>query len=311
MSTRKGFTLVELLVVIAIIGVLVALLLPAVQAAREAARRSSCSNNLKQIGLALHNFHDTNGNFPASEDHKEGFLKGDNNAWGNSTGTWLIHIMPYIEQKNAYDQIQITNPSSTNTGINENQYAWNHAQNRNMIRRKYDAYLCPSNPVQDKVSGNAFDAHIVHYYAVWGGANPPGGRARHKWALGDSGNTQWKGIMYYNSKSTFASITDGSSNTIMVSEVRGYRPVAPTSISAVQEGRGMRWEISTGTDLPINAVHGYGCGNCRWENASSFHPGGIQVTMGDASVRFMPETVDANTWRSLGAMADGAVVQAP
>jgi len=304
MNSRKGFTLVELLVVIAIIGVLVALLLPAVQAAREAARRSACTNNMKQIGLALHNFHDTNGHFPASEDHTRAFLDSSNNEWGNSTGTWLIYIMPYIEQKNAYDQIELIDQATGNPR------GWTYGQNHNMIKRKYDAYLCPSNPLQDKVSGNGFDSHIVHYYAVWGGADPPGGRARQQWSF-NSTNSQWKGIMTFNSKNTFASITDGSSNTIMNTEVRGYRPSSPTAIGTPVDGRGMRWEISSGTNLPINAIHGYGCGSCRWENASSFHPGGVNVTMGDASVRFIPETVDATTFQRLGAMGDGNVVQLP
>jgi prepilin-type processing-associated H-X9-DG protein len=115
--------------------------------------------------------------------------------------------------------------------------------------------------------------------------------------------------MTYNSRNTFTQITDGSSNTIIVSEVRGYRPESPNAMLTVVDGRGMRWEISTGTDLPINAIHGFGCGNCRWENPASFHSGGgIQVLMGDGSVQWVRENIDATTFQKLWAIQDGSAV---
>lgn len=302
-SRRKGFTLVELLVVIAIIGILIALLLPAVQAAREAARKSECKNNLKQVGLALHNYHDVNGSLPPSEVHTEDFLRSRNSDWGNSTGTWQTLILPFIEQQNAYNRIDFRRRYN---------YRGGNFDNLAMIQQRYDSYICPSNPLGDKVSGNNFNSHITHFFAVWGGGNPPGGRARMRWhckTCGDRFNNRiWQGAMTYNSRNTLGQITDGSSNTLVAAEVRGYRPASPSQIQRPVDGRGMRWEISTGTNLPINAVHGFGCGNCRWENPASFHTGGIHGLMGDDSVQFIRQNIDATIFRHLGAIADGRTV---
>src|SRR5262245_11449781 len=107
-GSRQGFTLVELLVVIAIIGVLVALLLPAVQAAREAARRSQCNNNLKQIGLSILNFEGTYGTFPAATTRVADPVNPNNNTWMHGP-TWWVYTMPYVEQNSAYSQITFTN----------------------------------------------------------------------------------------------------------------------------------------------------------------------------------------------------------
>ena len=222
---RDGFTLIELLVVIAIIAILIALLLPAVQQAREAARRTQCKNNLKQIGLGLHNYHDVFFVFPPSEVHTHAFLSGANNDWGNSAGTWLTLLFPYVEQGNSYDKMD----------FNLN---WAGGQNKNMIMERYPVYLCPSHPYQDKKSGNNFDSHIVHYFAMWGSADPPGGRARQKWAIGDGANLQHRGAMYYNSKVSIDHIKDGSSNTIIVTEVRGYTPQDANNIFNIVDGRG-------------------------------------------------------------------------
>ena len=104
---RDGFTLIELLVAIAIIAILIALLLPAVQQAREAARRTQCRNNLKQIGLALHNYHDVHNVFPPSEVQTFAFLNGNNSDWGNSTGTWPIFLLPFTDQAPAYATLNL------------------------------------------------------------------------------------------------------------------------------------------------------------------------------------------------------------
>ena len=297
----RGFTLVELLVVIAIIGVLVGLLLPAVQSAREAARRSACSNNVKQIGLALHNSHDTKGGFPALEDHSDAFLQGQNNNWGETPGNWLIHILPYIEETAIYDQIDFKIP-------------WNAGNNKQAFMNKYSVFICPSNPISDKDSGNNFDAHIAHYFGVWGSKDAPGGRARMKWAIGDNTNADGKGIFYFNSKTTFGQITDGTSKTMAIGEVRGYRPESPFQKGTVagDGGRGMRWEVGTSPMLlPINGIDGPGgsnCPGCRWENMSSFHPGGIHVGLADGSTKYINEQIDTTTFLRLGSMMDGQVL---
>jgi prepilin-type N-terminal cleavage/methylation domain-containing protein len=297
----RGFTLVELLVVIAIIAVLIGLLLPAVQSAREAARRSACSSNLRQIGLALHYHHDSRDAFPALEEHGTAFLQGQNNNWGETPGNWLIRILPYLEEGNIYETIDF------NAG-------WNSGPNGTAMRTKYKVYLCPSHPHQNKVSGNNFGAHIVHYYGVWGSKDAPGGRARMQWALGNATNADGKGIMYFNSKTNMSEITDGSSQTLLAAEVRGYRPRSITEkvTFSADGGRGMRWEVGTSPLLrPINGIDGEAgsnCPGCRWENMSSFHPGGTSVVFGDGSTRYLSENIDATTFLRLGSMQEGQPV---
>ncbi len=286
---RDGFTLIELLVVIAIIAILVALLLPAVQQAREAARRSSCKNNLKQLGVALHNYHDTHGAFPMLEVHKFEFLNSQNNNWGNSSGTLHTLLLPYVEQKNAYEIFDF------NT-------SWAGGRNREVLDKSYDTFLCPSNPISDKKRGNGFDSHIVHYFGNYGGANPPGGRARIKWAIGNQSNFQWRGPLYYNSGVRMRDITDGTANTVLMSEVRGYTPWSQNELFRIRDGRGMRWEVGFGTHMGINTF------NHRWEAPASFHTGGCQVVLCDGSVKFVSENIDYNTWRHAGTIGRGEVL---
>ena len=302
--TRSGFTLIELLVVIAIIAILIALLLPAVQQAREAARRTQCKNNLKQLGLALHNYHDTYSKFPPSEIHTREFLSDANNDWGNSTGTWALFLLPYIEQANTYSKIDFSKRFDDASAPG----------NEAALGQVYTAYLCPSNPVNTK---NSNQFQILHYFAMWGSQDPPGGRARMKWAIGDNANIVGRGVMYYNSRTSMADITDGTSNVIAIGEVRGYQPRCKNAMTDIADWRGMRWEMSTSTMLPINAIEARTdcaagqagtCSGCRWENMASFHVGGTQALLGDGSVRFISENIDATTFRNLGAIGDGAVI---
>ncbi|MFM8579121.1 MAG: DUF1559 domain-containing protein [Planctomycetaceae bacterium] len=302
-NRQSAFTLVELLVVIAIIGVLVGLLLPAVQAAREAARRGGCSNNMRQIGLSLMNYESAKGCFPALEDHSTAFLQGSNNNWGETPGNWLIHILPYMDQKDVYDRIDFS-------------IGWASGSNKSAFTKRYTTFLCPSSPHQNKVSGNNFDAHIVNYYGVWGSKDSPGGRARMQWALGNNTNADGKGVLYFNSKTKLSEITDGSSQTLIAGEVRGYRPRSVDDVVtfSADGGRGMRWEVGTSPLLrPINGIDGEAgtnCPGCRWENMSSFHPAGINVLFADGSGRFLSENVDSTAFLRIGSMAEGQPVGA-
>ncbi|MDA7504014.1 DUF1559 domain-containing protein [Planctomicrobium sp.] len=299
---RQGFTLIELLVVIAIIAILIALLLPAVQQAREAARRTQCKNNLKQLGLALHNYHDVYGKFPPSEIHDQAFLSGGGD-WGNSSGTWVLFLLPYIDQAPMYNQVDFSYRYDATQNA-----AGQAIGNRDALGENYTALLCPSHPLgANTKNSNLFQ--LIHYFAVWGGGDPPGGRARHQWSSGNATRINRKGMMHYNSSESMASVTDGTSNTLLLGEVRGYRPVSRDQMLSIADWRGMRWEISTGTNLqPINGVHGTECPGCRWENISSFHVGGAQVLLGDGAVRFLSENIDSATFTDLGSMNDGNVI---
>ncbi len=309
---RNGFTLIELLVVIAIIAILIALLLPAVQQAREAARRTQCKNSLKQIGLAMHNYHDVYNRFPMSECHTQAFLSSGNSDWGDQAGNWALYLLPYIEQGNVYKSIDFSYRYDATTNS-----AGTPIGNLSALGNVYTAYLCPSNPLGANTK-NSNQFHIIHYFIVgWGAQEPPGGRARHMWAIGDTTNTQYRGVSYYDSNAGLRDITDGSSNQIMHGEVRGFQPKCKNAMTTPQDWRGMRWEISTGTNMPINAIHnsascaaGYDgtCTNCRWENMASFHVGGTQICLADGSTRFLSENIDTTLFQRLGSVGDGAVV---
>ena len=294
---RRGFTLIELLVVIAIIAILIALLLPAVQQAREAARRTQCKNNMKQIGIAIAGYHETHSVYPPSEIHTRAFIAGQNNDWGTNNGRWATLLFPYLEAKADYEKFDFN-------------LRWNVNNHRVIWDTKFPFYQCPSNPVDNKKRGNGFQSQIIHYFAVFGAIDPPGGRARQRWAAGNQTNTHLRGTMHFNSNESIARVLDGTSNTVQILEVRGFRPASPSAITRVQDGRGMVWEIGTSTQYqPINSIHGFGCApNCRWENASSFHQGGIHGLLADGSVRFFSENMDSVTFRNLGSMMDGNVV---
>lgn len=123
--------------------------------------------------------------------------------------------------------------------------------------------------------------------------------------------------MYYNSDTSDRDCTDGMSNSLAIGEVRGFRPRCLNQMTTIRDWRGMRWEVSTGTNMPINGVHrdpgacganSGTCTNCRWENVASFHEGGAQVLLADGSARFVSENIDTNTWNFLGSIGGGEVI---
>lgn len=304
---RRGFTLVELLVVIAIIGVLVGLLLPAVQAAREAARRMSCSNNLKQIGLALQNYHDTHLSFPPA------FI--ENHGWMLNT-----YLLPFTEQGALYEQL--------NTGVRMDV---TNATTLSLCRTVLPGYLCPSSDEPDpsqhaKYSINGQRIGVSNYLGVMG---PQDFRCQ---ATGATVN----GIFFQGSRTKMRDITDGTSNTFIFTERsshrskwRGgvwagtttvewdsYQPAAPPVYYCGKYGyEGLRnslaWVISPYGLLNGNAASQTGDG------PSSLHPGGCHFLFVDGSVHFITESIDAasNTvgssmglYQRLAARNDGQVV---
>lgn len=287
---RVGFTLVELLVVIAIIGVLVALLLPAVQAAREAARRMKCSNNQKQLALGLHNFHDTQGSFP----------KNTNGSVG-----WTCLILPYIEQRALGDQVLPT-AGAYNAGQNAN---------RVMGQNKMPMYLCPSF-VKDKSASTIDDitgfgfAYTTHYVGCAGPiGNMPGTTTPYQVnTVGAAqGGLAADGILPFTpSVQTTSSpvpspegvrmgdITDGTSNTMMVMEM-GWQGMESSLRSWV---RGFVWNsdatCSKNVQNAMRTVKYNGSNNYNNVSIGSNHPAGCNIAMGDGSVRFITESVDLN-----------------
>lgn len=338
MKARKytGFTLVELLVVIAIIGVMVGLLLPAVQAAREAARRMSCGNNLKQIGLALHNYHDTYRKFvPARV--RTANVAGVN-SWNTNNISWHARILSQMEQAPLYDQI--------NWSLYDGQ---NQAVPRAAV---VPAYRCPSDPgkgsfpwvdpagVRQTGSSLVAGDEPVNYVACIGHDAQMRTAPTSRGFLADlsvnSTNRTNTGFL------SMADFIDGTSNTLAVSEIIiGHarsrdNPVPDTqagadavtnavngcgntnlATGATTTGRGIAWfrgyEVAsmgfTSVMTPNSAL--WDCGgnsNHMMMAARSVHPGGVQATLVDGSVKFFTESIDFNTWKFLGGSKDGVSV---
>ncbi len=336
MKTRRAFTLVELLVVIAIIGLLIALLLPAVQAAREAARRMSCTNNLKQIGLALHNFHDVHKSFPIGSPKKvcPGYesIPDWQYRWGP-----LAMLTPYMEQFNIYQSLNLNVPLYGHTGVFNGPGVGVHPSNQQAVKQEISFFYCPS----DKRQKVEPDFGATNYMACWGrGAPTENGTAIFE---GDGLFMQDKAI-------TFADITDGTSNTAAFSEsllpesnmtepavlTQWNKDVVIVGASsrsdpfltvewctrfgqpvASRPNRTARWVDGF---VLYTAYYHWWEPNSRipdcakwsplrslWQMARSRHPGGVNVAFADGSVRFVGQTVDLEAWRALGSRNGGEV----
>lgn len=280
---RRAFTLVELLVVIAIIGILVGLLLPAVQAAREAARRMQCQNNLKQLSLAMHNYHDAFKKFPAQDytgsaamctSKNDGFFY----KWG-----WGSSILPFIEQGALYNQLNpdacsMPRPTTLYNGIM-------------LLQQSISTFVCPSDP------GPSLNPYHT---------SPPSWSPQQKNPYAKSNYVTPQNVFYPGIAIGIGDITDGTSNTFMMSE-RALRPtLAPGdgSIGAVIYGRSPSSDAAQGfhaswppntwiTTLTANAFGSDGT-FCRRFAPTSMHSGGVNCSLCDGSVRFLSQSIASN-----------------
>ena len=339
---RLGFTLVELLVVIAIIGVLIALLLPAVQAAREAANRSSCLNNLKQLGLANHNFHDTYGNFPPGR-----------KSLGNTQGAviaqfpsdpivlnhhGLIYLLPYIEQGVVKDKFNLKAasgnfmapavfgyPISPGTVLSTPDAI--ASGNAALAGIQLKSLLCASDGAQKYIAPGS-----VHYSPDGTAGQVTAIKTNYDFIAEDNGVNRynwWRyttlGTRYIfgeNSETRIAEITDGTSSTLLMGEQTlelfngvttgwsyagwvsvGIDPVGNWNVTFPPTGLNV-WNYNNNTS-PLNNKRGR---RASWYNAASLHPGGVNFAFADGSVRFVSQTVDVPTLTWLSRESDGQVV---
>jgi len=296
---RSAFTLVELLVVIAIIGILIALLLPAVQAAREAARRSQCSSNLKQVALGTHNYHDVNKSLPI------GYI-------GDTTGDgWVKGLLPFIEQ-NAMADLWLEH-QNYNTGTNLTE----------VCRVRIDTYTCPSDSPTQWYSqipqynysanlGNTSSARVSPFNGVTFSPAP----------FHNENSASGRCITY-----AIRDILDGTSNCLLFMEVRqGMTSTDLRGLTWWGPGSGVSAHFPPNTTAP-DALNGGFCQSdpdagmpCQGYasiadatnplifSSRSQHPGGVQVALADGSVRFVSETIEIATWRNLSTMRDGNVL---
>ena len=325
-SVRRGFTLVELLVVIAIIGILVALLLPAIQAAREAARRTQCVNNLKQIGLGMHNYHDTFNCLPPAT-----------MTTGSHGATAFVRMLPFVEQGAVYDQL-----ASIGFGSMTNYWLGSTAANTLLIAPilaecKVPAYRCPSSvfPKTQSVGGTN---QMVGSYVLIAGSN---NHMTTDTNGADGGHCSGGGCFPGNIGIRFADMTDGTSNTMLVGEqshyVLGNIGTLRTAFEASGPWMGSKnrripngvgtWS-STGTHA-TNAsdqdMRAYTVttvrqgpnpkGTVNWQQRNrcntpltSAHPGGIMALLGDGKVQFLGDEIDLRLLQNLADRNDGNVI---
>jgi prepilin-type N-terminal cleavage/methylation domain-containing protein len=322
-SIRSGFTLVELLVVIAIIGILVGLLLPAVQAAREAARRMSCQNNLKQLGLAIHNFESANRKVPPgyigpSRANINASPSGDVNQYYGI----LINLMPYMELDNLYNQFPKHLNNVDRVAQSGEDLRWQSElppnllqgaeQPWNLSQWSIPAFRCPSDGKTPGVfwtrghvrwSSPTSTGITMTFWSSTSEAYRNVGRTNYLGVHGrpDVDGGFREGIFRNRSRTRFGDIADGLSNTLAMGEAHG----------GVQESSGgtpSTWLWMSAVTLPSSTNRMPGDVRDRWVFAS-FHGSLTQFVLGDGSVRPITDNVDPPTWMSLNGMRDGEVIR--
>jgi len=307
---RTAFTLVELLVVIAIIGILVALLLPAVQAAREAARRTQCTNNLKQIGLGLHGFHDVHDVLPP------GAIAGSRPTAAHRKfdvpprleHSWTVFILPFMEGQTISDLYNMDRD-------------WRHRDNEQARETELPVFKCPSTPQADRIFSRRFggfgnvDAAVIDY----GVNNGVATRLYGYGAIDELTYRNYRGVMRVNELQRFADIQDGLSNTTWIQEDAG-RPFE--YIAGHQRGNRTNITGAAWADRDNEYIlHGYnykgtGAGPCAINCSNNneiygFHPGGAMALLGDGSVRFLSETIETRIIAAMITRNAGERIQLP
>ncbi len=326
MTRRRAFTLIELLVVIAIIAVLIALLLPAVQAAREAARRSQCVNNLKQIGLGVFNYESAQSVLPAA-------MKGQ--VWG----TWAVFLLPGLEQSALFNAWNFAgNNSGTASGYTPLRYSG--ACNTTVTTTRISVYTCPSDSPSDPLGG----IMSYNYAANFGNTAIIGGPATNALPATTYGNFTWAGAPFLDmslSVVRLADIRDGTSNTLFFAEViqgqdKGTSTTDLRGFVHWWEGAVFEGSLPPNTTLPdlmqsasycVYPYHRQPPAACSLPGPSlsgeqanlpqaivhasrSRHPGGVNTLMGDGSVRFFKNSINVNTWAALSTSKGGEVIDA-
>jgi prepilin-type N-terminal cleavage/methylation domain-containing protein/prepilin-type processing-associated H-X9-DG protein len=310
---RRAFTLIELLVVIAIIGVLIGLLLPAVQKVREAANRVRCQNSLKQLGIAMHNYHSTMGCFPSGQIVvNSGPCPSQPTPNTGARAPWSVLLLPFMEQDFLYRKFDFNNNFSIN--MEQKGVATNH----NLQIEPNAAFWCPSDP---RVVGS----NLTSYMVCAGGGSPTGCSCVATKYTGFFLYTN--GVSFVNSQVKATDIMDGTSNTYMMGETK-YQ-VADLWTSPVADKRGF-W--SAGVYLRPDWIYycnlaaavepidqpatgsDYTATSLRTSEApvgrtfGSFHSGGCNMAFADGSIHFMSRTTDVNVHRQLGVISDGLPV---
>lgn len=338
-NRSRGFTLIELLVVIAVIAVLIALLLPAVQQAREAARRTQCKNNLKQLGLALANYESTFTCFPPA---RLGHYVGA--TWDDGWTSWAVMLLPYVEQSNLYNQY--------NTNVR-----WNDPINANVVATRLPFYLCPSTPGNSRTDTNAANtpqpaagdysatAYMSQSYfsaaggysTTWTSKTDPVGTQLRQGILNKPGAPTDPTYNQFQ-PTRYRDITDGTSNTTAIGESAGSPSAyGPThQIFAVPALLGQKndgdynsatnvYIFTQGTGWADDGAKTTGIQGCRLDGRArgtaplgtinitndsemySFHTGGAQFVMGDGTVRFISQNIDIGIYAGLVTKAGGEI----
>jgi prepilin-type N-terminal cleavage/methylation domain-containing protein len=317
MQTRRrsnAFTLIELLVVVAIIALLIGLLLPAVQKVREAASRTKCTNNLHQIGLALHNYHGIYNFFPKAGDST------------NQLG-FLVYILPMIEQENLYGEFDF-GPGAYNAAVAGNYTAaspYIGPRKNELALTKVPIYLCPSSPVERPMQRpvdntvvsetvNGVLPYTTHYYGIMGpvGTNPQTGVA---YLVDPSGNTSQagfarQGIFDYKQNVRTDMVADGLSNTLMVGEMSWDDGVTGTRYRSWVRGCDTAPVCGNGKNV-VNAINNHSTALFGNMSMGSQHPQGTNFLLGDGSVRFLSDSIDLTLYRSLASRNGGEPVIVP